>query len=259
MRFGNYDGYQNYQVTSPPAVIGDLVVVGSAIGDNGGVEMERGVVRAYDALTGKLRWSFDPIPKGPKDPAHKTWAGDSATKTGAANAWSIISADPGRDLVFIPTGSPSPDYYGGERKGDNRYANSVVAIKASTGKVVWHFQVVHHDLWDYDLASQPMLIDLKEKGQIIPAVIIGTKMGLLFVLDRRSGKPIFPIEERPVPQTDIPGEQTSLTQPFPTLPRPLVPHNLNAEDAWGLTDQDRASCREKIRFLVTRAFIRRLV
>lgn len=246
VRFGKYDGYQNYQVTSPPAIIGDLVVVGSAIGDNGAVELERGVVRAYDAVTGKLRWSFDPIPQTEKDPARKTWAGDSAVKTGAANAWSIISADAERDLVFIPTSSPSPDYYGGERKGDNARANSVVAIKASTGKVVWHFQIVHHDLWDYDVASQPMLVNLKRGGKDIPAVVIGTKMGMLFVLDRRDGKPVFPIEERPVPQTDVPGEQSSATQPFPKLPRPLVPHQLKPEDAWGLNDKDRAYCRDKI-------------
>ncbi len=236
----------NYQVTSPPAVIGDLVVVGSAIGDNRGVELERGVVRAYDAMTGKLRWSWDPIPTDRRDPARRTWAGESAAKTGAANAWSIISADLERDLIFVPTSSPSPDFYGGERKGDNRYANSVVAIRASTGKVVWHFQVVHHDLWDYDVASQPMLIDLKRQGRQIPAVAVGTKMGLLFVLDRRNGKPVFPVEERPVPQTDVPGEQTSATQPFPKLPRPLVPHQLKAEDAWGLTDKDRDYCRDKI-------------
>lgn len=246
VRLGTYTGYQNYQVTSPPAIIGDLVVVGSAIGDNNGVEMERGVVRAFDAVTGKLRWSFDPIPQNEKDPARKTWSSDSAVKTGAANAWSIISADAERDLVFIPTSSPSPDFYGGERKGDNRYANSVVAIKASTGKVVWHFQVVHHDLWDYDVASQPMLVNLKRSGKDIPAVVIGTKMGMLFVLDRRDGKPVFPIEERPVPQSDVPGEQSSATQPFPKLPRPLVPHQLKPEDAWGLNDKDRAYCRDKI-------------
>ncbi len=246
VRFNVDDRYQNYQVTSPPAVIGDLVVVGSAIGDNGGVEMERGVVRAYDAITGKLRWSFDPIPKNENDSARKTWAGESSVKTGAANAWSIISADAERDLVFIPTSSPSPDFYGGERKGDNRYANSVVAIKASTGKIVWHFQVVHHDLWDYDVPAQPMLINIKRGGKDIPAVAIGTKMGLLFVLDRRDGKPVFPVEERPVPQTDVSGEQTSATQPFPKLPRPLVPHQLKAEDAWGLTDKDRDYCRDKI-------------
>jgi quinoprotein glucose dehydrogenase len=235
----------DYQVTSPPAVIGGMVVVGSSIGDNRGSELESGVVRAYDALTGKLRWSWDPIPKDERDPARKTWAGESAAKTGAANAWSIISADIDRDLIFVPTGSPSPDFYGGERKGDNRYANSVVALKASTGKVVWHFQVVHHDLWDYDVASQPMLINLKRNGREIPAVAVGTKMGLIFVLDRRNGKPVFPVEERAVPQTTVPGEQTSLTQPFPKLPRPLVPHQLKPEDVWGLNDKDRDWCRDR--------------
>lgn len=236
----------NYQVTSPPAVIGDMIIVGSSIGDNRGVELERGVVRAYDALTGKQKWRWDPIPADLKDPAHKTWAGESSIKTGAANAWSIISADPARDLVFIPTGSPSPDFFGGERKGDNRYANSVVALKASTGKLIWHFQVVHHDIWDYDVASQPMLIDVKRGGRTIPAVAVGTKMGLLFVLDRRNGKPVFPVEERPVPQSNIPGEQSSATQPFPTLPKPLIPHQLKPEQAWGLNEKDRDACQAKI-------------
>ncbi|HKE04672.1 MAG TPA: pyrroloquinoline quinone-dependent dehydrogenase, partial [Blastocatellia bacterium] len=236
----------SYQVTSPPAVIGDSIVVGSSIGDNRGVELERGVVRAYDARAGKLLWSWDPIPKNANDPARKTWAGESADRTGAANAWSIISADAEMGLVFVPTSSPSPDFYGGERKGDNRYANSVVALRAATGAVVWSFQVVHHDLWDYDVASQPMLISLKRNGRDVPAVAVGTKMGMIFILDRRNGKPIFPVEERPTPQTTVPGEQTSATQPFPTLPRPLVPHRLKAEDAWGLTDKDRDACREKI-------------
>src|SRR5262245_47853213 len=133
--------YQNYQVTSPPAVIGDTIIVGSAIGDNLGVELERGVVRAYDARTGKLIWSWDPIPKNANDPARRTWEGESADRTGAANAWSIISTDAELGLVFVPTSSPSPDFYGGERKGDNRYANSVVALRAATGAVVWRFQV----------------------------------------------------------------------------------------------------------------------
>jgi len=236
----------NYQITSPPAVIKDKVIVGSSIGDNRGVELERGVVRAYDTRDGKLLWSWDPIPKNPNDTARKTWDGESANRTGAANAWSLISTDAELGMVFVPTSSPSPDFYGGERKGDNLYANSVVALRANTGAVVWSFQVVHHDLWDYDVASQPMLISLKRNGRVVPAVAIGTKMGMVFVLDRLTGKPIFPVEERPVPQTTVKGEQTSATQPFPTLPRPLVPHRLKAEDAWGLTDKDRDACREKI-------------
>ncbi|HWP44831.1 MAG TPA: PQQ-binding-like beta-propeller repeat protein, partial [Blastocatellia bacterium] len=239
----------DYQVTSPPAVIGDLIVVGSAIGDNRAVELERGVVRAYDARTGSLKWRWDPIPRDQSDPALKTWRGEKAARTGAANAWSIISADPQRDMVFVPTSSPSPDFYGGERKGDNLYANSVVALRASTGKVVWHFQVVHHDLWDYDIASQPMLIDVKRGGRTVPAVAVGTKMGHLFVLHRDTGKPLFPVEERKVPQTDVPGEETSPTQPFPVRPRPLVPSRLAPEDAWGITPEDRELCRERMKGL----------
>jgi quinoprotein glucose dehydrogenase len=239
----------DYQVTSPPAVIGDLVVVGSSMGDNRGVELERGVVRAYDARTGKLKWTWDPIPQDPSDPARASWKGENSTRTGAANAWSIISADPRLDLVFVPTGSPSPDFYGGERKGDNHYANSVVALRASTGKVVWHFQVVHHDLWDYDVASQPMLIEVKQGGRSRPAVAVGTKMGHLFVLDRRTGKPLFPVEERKVPQSDVPGEESSPTQPFPVRPRPLAPYTLTPEQTWGITPADRDWCSERIKSL----------
>lgn len=235
-----------YQVTSPPAVIGDLIIVGSSMGDNRGVEVERGVVRAYDARTGSLRWSWDPIPQQAKDGARKGWAADSATRTGAANVWSIISADPERGLVFVPTSSPSPDFYGGERIGDNRYANSVVALRASTGKVVWDFQVVHHDLWDYDVAAQPMLITMKRDGRQVPAVAVGTKMGHIFLLHRETGKPLFPVQERTVPLSSVAGEKASPTQPFPVLPRPLVPSRLTPADAWGITPDARDWCRQKI-------------
>jgi quinoprotein glucose dehydrogenase len=239
----------DYQVTSPPAVVGDLLVVGSSIGDNRGVELERGVVRAYDARTGKLRWSWDPIPVRRGDPARKTWAGDSAVRTGAANAWSILSADPERGLVFVPTGSPSPDHYGGERLGANLYANSVVALRAATGRVVWHFQVVHHDLWDYDVASQPMLVNVRRGGRDVPAVAVGTKIGHLFLLHRETGKPLFPVEERAVPASTVAGEQASSTQPFPKLPPALVPQKLVPADAWGVTAADREGCRKRLESL----------
>lgn len=235
----------DYQVTSPPAILNGIVVIGSAIGDNRGVELERGVVRAYEARSGALRWAWDPIPRDPADPARATWEGESADRTGAANAWSILSADAERDLVFVPTSSPSPDHYGGERLGDNRYANSVVALRGSTGEIVWHFQIVHHDLWDYDVPAQPTLITVQRDGRDIPAVAQATKMGMIFLFHRETGEPLFPIEERPVPQTDVPGERTSPTQPFPVLPRPLVPHELRPEDAWGLTP-GRRSCRSQI-------------
>lgn len=238
-----------YQVTSPPAIIGDRIVVGSSMGDNRGVELERGVVRAFDARTGRQLWSWDPIPTSSSDPQHQSWKGDSASRTGAANAWSVISADAERDMVFIPTSSPSPDYYGGERKGDNRYANSVVALRAATGKVVWHFQVVHHDIWDYDIAAQPLLFTLRRGGRNLPAVAVGTKMGHIFVLHRDTGKPLFPVEERPVPKSTVGGEETSPTQPFPVLPRPIVPAKLTPDEAWGLTQKDRDWCRERIKAL----------
>jgi quinoprotein glucose dehydrogenase len=236
----------HYAVTSPPVVIGDLLVVGSAVGDNKRTDDSSGVVRAYDARTGALRWGWDPIPRSPADPAWATWKEDSAARTGAANAWAQLSADPERGLVFVPTGSASPDFYGGERKGENRWANSVVALRAADGKLAWGFQVVHHDLWDYDVPAQPTLIRVRRDERVIPAVVQATKMGHLFFLDRETGAPLFPVEERAVPASDVPGEETSPTQPFPLLPAPLVPARLTPEDAWGLTPWDRAKCRDRI-------------
>ena len=235
-----------YQVTSPPAVIGSLIVVGSTIGDNISTGISRGIVRAYDARTGALRWSWDPIPDDPADPATATWLDESWRRTGAANAWAPISADPERGLVFVPTSSPSPDHYGGERLGANLYANSVVALRAETGKVVWHFQVVHHDLWDYDVPAQPTLLTFTRNGAGIPAVAVATKMGHLFVLDRRTGAPLLPVEERAVPRSTVPGEEVSPTQPFPVRPAPLMPQRLTPDDAWGATAADRDFCRDRI-------------
>jgi quinoprotein glucose dehydrogenase len=165
---------------------------------------------------------------------------------GGANAWSRIVADPVRHRVFVPTGSPSPDYYGGLRPGDNKYANSVIALEAATGKVVWHFQTVHHDLWDYDVAAPPAFFATTRGGRSQAGVAVGSKTGHLFLLDRDTGKPLFPVEERPVPASDVPGEQAARTQPFPTLPPSLVPQRLSAEEAWGATDTDRKWCREQM-------------
>ena len=209
-----------YEETSPPAVIGNLVVVGSGIADNVRTDMPSGEVRAYDVRSGKLAWTFDPMP---------------GTKTGAANAWSQITADPENGLVFVPTGSPSPDYYGGERKGANQYANSVVALNAKTGAVVWSFQTVHHDLWDYDVASQPALITVKGR----PAVAVGSKTGNLFILDRLTGKPVFGVEERPVPKSDVPGEEAAPTQPVPLLPAKPEADRI---EAWGPTPEEKNWC-----------------
>lgn len=236
----------DYQVTSPPAVCGDVVVVGSSIGDNRRTDLERGVVRGYDARTGKLLWSFDPIPASETDPAAKTWKDGSAARTGAANAWGVISADPKRGLVFVPTSSPSPDYYGGERKGANDYANSVVALRAADGKVAWSFQVVHHDLWDYDVAAQPSLVTVARDGKRVDAVAVVTKVGNLFLLDRDTGRPVYPVEERAVPASDVLGEEASPTQPFSVGLSTISPQGLKPEDAFGPTPEDCAWCREQI-------------
>jgi quinoprotein glucose dehydrogenase len=235
-----------YEVTSPPAIVNDLIVVGSAVADNSSIDVASGEVRAFDARTGALRWTWDPIPQDSTDAAWRTWVGPRAHATGAANAWSVMAADPERDLVFVPTGSASPDYYGGERLGDNRYANSVVALRASTGRVVWHFQVVHHDLWDYDVASPPALVTLRKDGREIPVVLQATKTGQLFVLHRETGVPVFPVEERPVPASDVPGERASPTQPFNSVLPPLSPQRLTADDAWGARPEDREACRARI-------------
>jgi quinoprotein glucose dehydrogenase len=223
----------DYQVTSAPAIYKDLVITGSSEGDNRAVTLERGIVRAFHARTGKLRWTWDPI---------APWAYQNTPRTGAGNAWSTISVDALRDLVFIPTGSASPDYYGGFRKGDNKWANSVVALRASTGEFVWGFQVVHHDLWDYDVASQPTLFAWKDGT---PAIAITTKMGRVFVLNRLNGRPFFPVEERPVIKSDIPGEQSWPTQPASTIS--LVPERLSVDDAWGKDEKERAWCAEQIK------------
>ena len=232
--------------TSPPTVVGDLVIVGSSLGDNQRFDYPQGVVRAFSAATGKLVWSWNPIVQDPADSAYATWQGPKAHRTGGANAWSILSADPARDLLFVPSTSPSPDYYGGERKGSNLYANSIVCLKASTGKRLWSFQVVHHDLWDDDIAAQPVLIDLPRGGRTIPAVVVGTKMGHIFVLDRLTGGSLFPVEERPVPASTVSGEQAWPTQPFPVLPQPVGIQHLSPDDAWGLTDADREEARQRI-------------
>lgn len=238
-----------YEVTSPPVVVGDLVITGSAVADNSSPAPASGEVRGWDARTGALKWTFDPVPQDSTDLAWRSWLGGSAARTGAANVWSIMVADPARDLVFLPTSSPAPDYYGGLRLGDNRYANSVVALRASTGRVAWHFQTVHHDLWDYDNASPPALATVMREGRRVPAVLQATKSGMLFVLDRFTGMPLFPVEERAVPPSDVPGETASRTQPFTTATPPLAPLRYGAEDAWGPTPEGQAACRAMIEAL----------
>jgi len=235
------------KLASAPLVLNDVVVTGAFIMDNLRTDPPTGSVFAFDVRTGEPRWRFDTIPKDPTDPAYATWQEGSAERTGGANVWSSMVGDPARNLIFAPVGSASPDFWGGERKGNNLYSSSLVALDASTGKVRWHFQLVHHDVWDYDASSPPMLVDIrKQDGTVIPAVVQNTKQGFGFVLDRDTGKPIFGVEERPAPQGAMPGEWLSPTQPWPVKPEPLVPTRVTADDAWGFTPWDRWQCKKLI-------------
>ncbi|HEB90361.1 MAG TPA: pyrroloquinoline quinone-dependent dehydrogenase, partial [Deltaproteobacteria bacterium] len=233
-----------YQVTSPPVVVGDVVVVGSAIGDNARIDAPSGVVRGFDARSGELRWAWDLAPPGFDH--EKGLVSGAGHALGTPNVWAPMSVDPVRGLVFVPTGNASPDYYHGARSDMNYYGSSIVALRGRTGEVVWHFQTVHHDLWDFDVPAQPTLTTVRIGGRSRPALVQATKMGLLFVLDRETGEPLLEVEERPVP-TDgaVPGEVVSPTQPFPLTPS-LVRDTLSPDDAWGLTPWDRGRCRELI-------------
>jgi quinoprotein glucose dehydrogenase len=235
------------QFVSPPAVVRDTVILGST--NNGkfrNTKAPSGAVRAFDARTGKLKWIFDTVPRNPDDPQHKTWTPEGLALTGGANAWSMLSVDEARGLVFLPTASPAPDFFGGNRPGDNRYANSVVALKAETGDVAWHYQLIHHDVWDQDTPAQPILTELDHNGQKVPAVIQVTKQSFVFTFNRDTGEPIFPVEERPVPTDGVPGDQLSPTQPFPVKPPPLVPTSITPDDAWALWPPHEAACRKMI-------------
>ncbi len=244
-------GFADYEETSPPAVVGNTLVVGSSIQDNSWTDEPSGEVRGFDAATGKLKWTWDPIPQSAAAVGADSWKNGSAQRTGAANAWSVIAVDPVRKLVFVPTGSASPDFYGGERVGNNLFANSLVALRADSGERVWHFQTVHHDLWDYDVATPPLLFDIHRGGQTIPAIAIGSKTANLFILNRETGEPIFGVEERPVPQSDVPGEVSSPTQPFPLKPAPVSPQQISASEAFGIDQADRDWCRAEISKLRT--------
>lgn len=237
-----------YHVTSPPVVVGGVVIVGSSIFDNIRVDAPSGAVRAFDVRSGRLRWAWEPLaPYRYQTVGHL--AGNDGFRSGAANSWGLFTADPAHDLVFIPTGSASPDHFGGLRPGDDRDANSIVALRASTGQELWAFQLVHHDLWDYDVAAQPALATVVRDGVAVPAVVEASKTGMVFVLDRLTGTPLLPVRERAVPASDVPGELASPTQPFPTFPPPVTPQGLRPEDAWGLTPVDRNACAQRIRSL----------
>ena len=233
------DSPSEFELTSPPAIVDGVIVVGSAVADNNRTEAASGEVRGYDARSGRLIWRWDPVPQDPADPAHSTWLGPRAHRAGGANTWSVIAADPARHLVVLPTASPSVDYWGGTRLGANRHANSVVALDSRTGRLRWAFQTVHHDLWDYDNAAPPALIDVTLDGVRHAAVAQATKTGQLFLLDRDTGRPLLPVEERTVPASDAQGEQAFPTQPFGLE---LSPTRLTATD---LADIPDASLRDR--------------
>ncbi len=222
--------------TSAPTVADGVVVVGSSIIDFTRLKTPRGTVNAYDALSGELRWQFDPLLDN--------------LQSGGANVWAPMSVDEENGLIYLPTSAPSPDYYGIHRPGNNLYANSVVALEIATGKVSWHFQHVRHDLWDYDTPAQPILFDWTKNGQSVPALAQLTKQGFVFVFNRLTGEPLWEITEQPVPPSLVKGEQTAATQPKPIAPPPLLDTNLTSTQAWGLTRWDRANCARQIEGLV---------
>ncbi|SEQ43328.1 quinoprotein glucose dehydrogenase [Solimonas aquatica] len=231
---------------SNPAVVGDVVVVGSAVADNQRVAAPSGRVQAFDARSGALRWRFDPVPREASDPASGSWAPGSAAQHGAGNVWSSMAVDQALDMVYLPTTSPSGDFYGGDRLGDNRYTSSIVALQGSTGKVVWHFQFVHHNIFDYDTPSEPLLIDLPQPdGRVVPALVQNNKTGLIFMFNRATGEPLQPIAERSVPQSTMSGEKAAPTQPFPVGMPTLTPQSFSPEDVWGFTPIDKWLCKRK--------------
>jgi quinoprotein glucose dehydrogenase len=228
---------------SPPAVYRDLIITGSANGEGTPTVGAYGDVRAWDANTGRLVWSFHTVPRA-GEPGNETWPVNAWKNRSGTNAWGFLTVDTERGILYVPLGSPTTDFYGADRHGDGLYGNSLVALDAATGKLKWYQQLVHHDLWDFDPAAAPILFDAVLNGRKTPAVAQITKMGLLFAFNRVTGKPLYGMEERPVPQTKVPGEKTSPTQPFPLKPPPLSRTDFRMEDMYNLTPEHSAFCRE---------------
>ena len=231
-------------LTSPPIVYRNLVITGGTTQENP-PRGPAGDVRAWDMRTGKLVWTFHSVPRAGEKYV-ETWAGDSWKNRSGVNVWGFITVDAARGIVFLPFGAPSVDQYGGDREGDNLFGTSLVAADANTGKYLWHFQVVRHDIWDADLSAPPVLIDVRQGNRTIPAVAVIGKVGLLFILDRTTGKPLFGVEDRPVPQSDVPLERTAKTQPFPLAPPPLSRMAMTAADIATVTPELESACRKLI-------------
>jgi quinoprotein glucose dehydrogenase len=237
---------KHYTNTSPPVVYKDLVILGNGVGDRLTYRNDPpGDIRAFDARTGKIVWTFHPVPH-PGEYGHDTWPADAWRSIGHTNVWAPMSLDADRGLLYLPITTPSNDYYGARRLGANLFAESIVCVDAATGIRKWHFQVVHHGLWDYDLPSAPILVAISVAGKRIDAVVQLTKQGLVFVFDRVTGEPVWPIEERPVGKSDMPGEQSWPTQPFPSKPPPITEQGVTLEDAFDLTPQTRDAARAEL-------------
>lgn len=231
-------------LSSPPVVYKNLVITGGTTQENP-PHGPAGDIRAWDMRTGKLVWTFHSVPqKGEK--FNDTWAGESAKNRSGVNVWGFLTVDEKRGIVYMPFGAPSVDQYGGDRAGDNLFSTSLVAADANTGKYLWHFQVVHHDIWDADMTGAPALIDVKQGGKTIPAVVAMDKIGMVFLLDRVTGKPIYGVEERPVAQSQVPQERSSKTQPFPLKPPPLARMTFNKNDVATVTPEIEAACTKLI-------------
>jgi quinoprotein glucose dehydrogenase len=229
-----------YGHNAPPIVCAGTLVLGSIVSDGPTrKEMPPGDLRGYDPVTGALRWTFHTVPQE-GEPGVETWQDESWRYTGNTNAWSMLSCDDALGMVYAPIGTPTNDWYGGHRKGDGLYAESLLALDAKTGVRVWHFQAVHHGVWDYDFPAAPNLVDIEVEGKTIPAVAQVSKQGFTYVFDRRTGEPVWPIEERPVPQSTVPGEQTWPTQPFPTKPPPFERQGITEDDLIDFTPELRA-------------------
>ena len=239
---GDVDG--QFTLVTPPIVYRDIIITGGSNTEGEPAAGLYGDIRGWDARTGKLRWSFHTVPR-PGEPGSETWDGDSWKNRSGTNAWTYMTLDEARGLVFAATGSPTNDFYGADRKGKNLYGNCVLALDAATGKLRWFQQLVHHDLWDWDLPAAPTLIEVRRGGRRIPAVAQMTKMSTLFIFDRTTGQPMHGIEEMPVPQSDVPGEASWPTQPFPVKPPPLSRTTFDpAKDMYALTPEHAAYCRD---------------
>jgi quinoprotein glucose dehydrogenase len=248
LRWDDHVGVLAAGGSSGPVVVGDLAIVGGSSGDDFGTLKEGPSedIRAFDVRTGKLRWTFHVLPR-PGEFGFDTWEADPSEVSGGAGAWAPLSVDEELGYVYVATGSPDNTFYGGHRHGQNLFANTLLCLDAKTGKRIWHFQVVHHDLWDYDLASAPVLGDITVDGKPIKAVMQASKSGFLYVFDRVTGKPVWPIEERPVPASTTPGEEAWPTQPFPTKPAPLDQQGISPDDLIDFTPELRAEALEIIK------------